>query len=764
MKPSSRLSLLLRLLLMIPALWLIAWNLTSVSGLTAGSFGLAAGLWLGERLGRSRLRLGWILAMLVLCSFLVTGLGGLWTSTQWISSTLGGVTALQLSEIWNWGLGTLLAVTLLRQFSVRYQSLLLLEMWIPLLAGVSLFSAHRGWNLHRPQDLADWTILQGLEPITVLMGMGAIGAFFLALGLLRLRRSTHLMQGLLLTLLLLLGMYKLFDFLPYSKVMQSSRIRSNHSQTKQTNKKQSNDPPPPRNHMSMRPPPPRKHNRQVPVAIVLFEHDFRPPTKVYYFRQRVMSEYNGVRMIQSRKEFLKRKSTLSFPATDKELKLPKQEGKRKTVRTVISLLTSHKAPFALTNAVSIKGLSNPNPRLFLRRYAVVSRVWEKSINTTFTLGNPNWSAEMKAHYLNAPNDTRYKTLLKETILKPLKKSVLPNNSVLKAYLIKTYLEAHFTYALARNKSKARDQVAEFLFDTKKGYCVHFAHAAVYLMRLAGIPARLAEGYAVPESFRGNGSSLLIRDQEAHAWPEIYVNKLGWIAFDIYPRRALNGQLQPPDPKLRKMMAALARQKPPKLQMKWAAGDQMGDKGDGTGDVGRRVAAVLKDVSRGGGWVLLTLFSLWLLHRFWRRWGFLLLPGAARHRAYNRSLMDRLSEAGLRRRSGETPQAFAERIELPALSVYTALFEGLAHGSQVVTQTELNQRRRTVERQLWSVFPWWKRGLRLLDPFSWSSHIFARWRQTPPGWWMRWQRWRQGVLERLAGWSNRRSQGEEEFSA
>ena len=178
----------------------------------------------------------------------------------------------------------------------------------------------------------------------------------------------------------------------------------------------------------------------------------------------------------------------------------------------------------------------------------------------------------------------------------------------------------------------------------------------------------------------------------------------------------------------------------------------------------RVAAVLKDVSRGGGWVLLTLFSLWLLLRFWRRWGFLLLPGTARHRAYNRSLMDRLSEAGLRRRSGETPQAFAERIELPALSVYTALFEGLAHGSQVVTQTELNQRRRTVERQLWSVFPWWKRGLRLLDPFSWSSHIFARWRQTPPGWWMRWQRWRQGVLERLAGWSNRRSQGEEEFSA
>ena len=110
MKPSSRLSLLLRLLLMIPALWLIAWNLTSVSGLTAGYSGLAAGLWLGERLGRSRLRLGWILAMLVLCAFLVTGLGGLWTSTQWISSTLGGVTALQLSEIWNWGLGTLLPV------------------------------------------------------------------------------------------------------------------------------------------------------------------------------------------------------------------------------------------------------------------------------------------------------------------------------------------------------------------------------------------------------------------------------------------------------------------------------------------------------------------------------------------------------------------------------------------------------------------------------------------------------------------------------
>lgn len=85
----------------------------------------------------------------------------------------------------------------------------------------------------------------------------------------------------------------------------------------------------------------------------------------------------------------------------------------------------------------------------------------------------------------------------------------------------------------------------FLYQNKKGYCMHFASAAVMIYRLNGIPARYAEGYMVLQgSFRqissgyDTGESPLfesvVRDYQAHAWPEVFIDNFGWVPVEVTP--------------------------------------------------------------------------------------------------------------------------------------------------------------------------------------------------------------------------------------
>ena len=71
----------------------------------------------------------------------------------------------------------------------------------------------------------------------------------------------------------------------------------------------------------------------------------------------------------------------------------------------------------------------------------------------------------------------------------------------------------------------------FMLESKCGYCAHFATAFVLLARAEGIPARFVQGYYVPT---GGSLSVTVYTSMAHAWPEIYVDGAGWIAFEPTP--------------------------------------------------------------------------------------------------------------------------------------------------------------------------------------------------------------------------------------
>jgi transglutaminase-like putative cysteine protease len=77
---------------------------------------------------------------------------------------------------------------------------------------------------------------------------------------------------------------------------------------------------------------------------------------------------------------------------------------------------------------------------------------------------------------------------------------------------------------------AENAVDEFLFETRSGFCEHYAAAFTMVMRAAGVPARIVTGYQGGE-FNPLGGYLLVRQSDAHAWSEIWVAGQGWLRVD-----------------------------------------------------------------------------------------------------------------------------------------------------------------------------------------------------------------------------------------
>jgi transglutaminase-like putative cysteine protease len=87
----------------------------------------------------------------------------------------------------------------------------------------------------------------------------------------------------------------------------------------------------------------------------------------------------------------------------------------------------------------------------------------------------------------------------------------------------------FIYSL-RPPRLGKDPTDGFLFETRRGFCEHYASSFVILMRLAGIPSRLVTGYLGGE-VNPRGNYLILRQREAHAWAEVWLQDQGWTRVD-----------------------------------------------------------------------------------------------------------------------------------------------------------------------------------------------------------------------------------------
>lgn len=92
-----------------------------------------------------------------------------------------------------------------------------------------------------------------------------------------------------------------------------------------------------------------------------------------------------------------------------------------------------------------------------------------------------------------------------------------------------YYRAEFSYTL-QPPLLGGDSVDEFLWGTKRGFCEHFSSSFVAFMRAAGVPARVVVGYQGGE-FNSADNYLIVRQKDAHAWAEVWLDDEGWVRVD-----------------------------------------------------------------------------------------------------------------------------------------------------------------------------------------------------------------------------------------
>lgn len=106
-----------------------------------------------------------------------------------------------------------------------------------------------------------------------------------------------------------------------------------------------------------------------------------------------------------------------------------------------------------------------------------------------------------------------------------------------------YLRANYRYDTGASAAPSpQDELPNFLLATKTGYCQHFAGSMALMLRMNGIPARVAVGVNVsPTSYDAQSKSYVVTDRDAHSWVEVYFgDEYGWLAFDPTPTRAATG--------------------------------------------------------------------------------------------------------------------------------------------------------------------------------------------------------------------------------
>lgn len=710
------------------AFGIFAWPFALASGVALGAVATAAGVVAAEIFSRQRLRLGVIVLIAVGAWAVAAGVGYVVTGSAGIAGLLGPTLAIRVGDALRFaGLGFGAALWL-RGAAIRFRAALALEGTVVVLAVATTVAAHRDGMIARPLTIADWFWTQGLDPVVAFLGLGLVGALLLA-GVLAYGRSPArtLVQ---LAVVLLIGVLLASQI--YGRDTDTTRdvIGGNAKDDDKDKEREAaqkraasggggggqgdpsqgggagNRPPTP----DLPPPPDGSGKQNRPAAIVVFHRGVSPAHGVYYFRHAAFSQWNGTRLIESTAGQIDRDARTAFPTQKQAIGgVPQDSPTRELVANDVALLTDHARVFALTDAVELEPLANPDPARFKRAYRVLSSVVTAPFDELIDHepGDPSWDDETWAHYTELPRDERYHELAAE--LRAGLRKEFQDDPMAQAMVVKQWLEKNTTYSFSKNYDDQPDPTAAFLFsEEKKGYCVYTSFAAAYLMRAMGLPTRVSAGYAVPVSNLGGGSALLIKSNDQHAWAELYLAGVGWVPIEVTPEKTdvENPPFQEND--LQQLLGEMARKE----------GRDSRDQAEGGLDLRAMAKAILAALP----WLLLAAFVLAYGTKLWRR----LAPAlsAPRHgpRVAYRAALDALSAVGVTRQRGESRERFAARAAAvaPSFGRLTAVHVGTALGSRTerAHASALAPLASGVASEVRTKVPWWRWLLGLLNPLSW----------------------------------------------
>jgi len=197
-----------------------------------------------------------------------------------------------------------------------------------------------------------------------------------------------------------------------------------------------------------------------------------------------------------------------------------------TVLFGASFVETVKGGFQVVQADSVGGLYLPYPTSARFQYSVRS-VPGRLLESDRTAASFSYPDSIRKRFLQLPAmSARVASLAHEVAGEGQ-----PVYDVARA--VEQHLHRNYQYSLDVGTAVSASPVEDFLFTRKTGYCEHYATAMVVMLRTLGIPARLVTGF-LPGVWNDFGNYYSVRQQDAHAWVEVYFPRSGWVTFDPTP--------------------------------------------------------------------------------------------------------------------------------------------------------------------------------------------------------------------------------------
>ncbi len=271
--------------------------------------------------------------------------------------------------------------------------------------------------------------------------------------------------------------------------------------------------------------------RSAEVAFRVQFEDQIPPQRELYWRGMVLNEFADGAW-----------RTLGWsdhPATERKLDKPIAVGESLKYRIIIEPTMQHwlyAMPYAQSPTAGV--FEAWNFRLAVR----------KPLESTFAYDVVTWPESSLQPELSPWH--REAELALPSNLNPLTRewverqvNAVGNGPELIARVLSYFREQPFYYTLQPPKIDDDDFVDEFIFQSLRGFCEHYAYSFVVMMRMAGIPARIIGGYQGGELNTLN-NTLIVRQFDAHAWVEVWLKDRGWVRVDptaaVAPERVEQG--------------------------------------------------------------------------------------------------------------------------------------------------------------------------------------------------------------------------------
>ncbi|MGM9992054.1 MAG: DUF4129 domain-containing transglutaminase family protein [Candidatus Bruticola sp.] len=751
---------------------ILALNASTISvstGILGAFVGGVLGFWLSYRLSSSRLRIPIFTLGALILDRLLVWIAEIPINSSFLSSLfLSPESASISSQGLVWFINSLLLVMTIHAISIRRPWFVAIELIIVANIALLPLSAHRDGFISRPYFFVDPLWSRGWNPVPFFIAAGvilAIALIFLIVG--RFNKRTIADLSILIVIISLIGI-----FLPLKDLRQplpeqiiggqaqgdeqkevkgkkgggngqnqdsdnqdqnQQQKNSDNQDQKQNNKQNQNNQE--NNGQQNNSKDQENNNNQdqdknssscskpKPVAVVLFNDDYTPPEGYYYFRQDAKSFFNGRKLVADISGRYDHDTASGFPQVNSANPITPPQisaAQTKAVSTKVNLIAEHNKPFGLINPLLMQTAPNPNNGQFIGAYEVFSRSFSGKLESLLQakLNNPNWSEADIEYYTKLPDDKRYKELaLKIQNDIPTSFKNLP---MAKVYALKLWLDKNSTYDTNVRITDSDDVVSKYLFGDRVGYCVHNANALAYLCRSIGIPARVADGYAVDARNTYGGSALLIMNNNGHSWCEVYIQNLGWYPIDVSPERSNVTPPEPPDADLQKMFGEMARE----------------ESTDEEGEVQKPVDVQMqmRTLVKALGWLMLILaiaaFIGSCIYKIYIHMMAHLSAGSKRADCVYKAALVSLAEIGVRRRYGETREEFAERLsaQAPTLQKLTQAHircnlgentkTGFTSRNAVPTTKECATNYSAFKSELSSCAPWWRRILGIINPFAW----------------------------------------------